>query len=334
MKNKKLKDNDYIFLSAMIRAREAKMLTDEKLEQALNAETAADSAKIFEECGFPDMSDMTDAEIDMALTAYRAGIFGELSERPEAAVLTDLFRLKYDYHNVKVLAKARGENLDGSTALSESGRIPSAKLIEAFISDEKSELPAEKADAMEKSVEILAQTRNPQLSDFEVDGIYLRDLMAHAESSGSEFAVKYASLIIDTVNLRSTVRALRMGKNAEFLGDALVDGGTVSKEKLCSVSPDGAELPQLFDGTLLKKAAELGAEVIVGGSMTRFELYCDDAAAEYLSGAKYVTYGAEPVLNYLAAVENGITSVRMILTGKLYGIDSAVIRERMRRSYV
>ena len=52
-----------------------------------------------------------------------------------------------------------------------------------------------------------------------------------------------------------------------------------------------------------------------------------------LGDAKLVAYGEEPVVAYLAAVESEITAVRMILTGRLAGIDPQTIRERLRDLY-
>ena len=80
-------------------------------------------------------------------------------------------------------------------------------------------------------------------------------------------------------------------------------------------------------------AGALGAECMTGGSMTAFELACDNAVNTYLRGAKLISYGAEPVLAYMAAVEGEITAIRMILTGRLAGIAPQVIRERLRDMY-
>lgn len=334
MKKNSIKTDDYIFLSAMIRAREAGMLTDEKLQQAINAGSASDAARIFAECGYPDMSEMSDAEIDSALTSYRAAILDELSERPESKPLCDIFRMRYDYHNVKVLAKSMGENIDGGHALSPSGRIAPDRMTDAFISGMRDELPPYVAEAMGEAVGILRRTENPQLSDFAVDRLYFREMREHADKTGSELVKSYVSLLIDSANLRSAVRTLRMGRGQELLSMALCPGGTVDVSEYASLTPEGGGLTGLFGNTVLAKAAALGAGVVVGGSMTEFELAVDDAAAELLSSTKYVTYGQETVLNYLCAVEAGITAVRMIMAGKLYGIDPEVIRERMRRSYV
>ena len=43
-----------------------------------------------------------------------------------------------------------------------------------------------------------------------------------------------------------------------------------------------------------------------------------------------IPFGVEPVAEYLALLESEITAARMILTGRLGGIDPEVIRERLR----
>ena len=96
---------------------------------------------------------------------------------------------------------------------------------------------------------------------------------------------------------------------------------------------DGESLIALFAHSKLEKAASLGAEAISGGSLTPFELECDNAVTAQLKSAKLMSYGPESVVAYVAAVENEITAVRMILTGFLDGIDSARTKERLRDTY-
>lgn len=67
--------------------------------------------------------------------------------------------------------------------------------------------------------------------------------------------------------------------------------------------------------------------------MTQFELACDNAVTAYLTNARLIAFGEEPVIAYLAALEGEITTVRMILTGRLAGIAPNVIRERLRDLY-
>ena len=56
MSEKKISDREYLYLSAMLKAREANMLTRDKLERMLAAGTFADAAKLLQENGWPDMS--------------------------------------------------------------------------------------------------------------------------------------------------------------------------------------------------------------------------------------------------------------------------------------
>jgi V/A-type H+-transporting ATPase subunit C len=123
-----------------------------------------------------------------------------------------------------------------------------------------------------------------------------------------------------------------MGKDSGYLQEALVPGGGVEPRRL-TAALSGEGLAALYQSTRLAQAAALGAEAVQGGTLTAFELACDNAVNSYLAEAKLVGYGEEPVIAYLAAVENETTAVRMILTGRLAGIAPKVIRERLRDLY-
>ena len=58
------------------------------------------------------------------------------------------------------------------------------------------------------------------------------------------------------------------------------------------------------------------------------------AVTAYLAGARYVAFGEAPLIGYLAARETELTNVRVILSGRLAGLDADTIRERLRESYV
>ena len=123
-----------------------------------------------------------------------------------------------------------------------------------------------------------------------------------------------------------------MGKNQDFLAEVLVPDGNVSVQRI-SACGDKDSLAALYAHSPLEKAAALGGEALSGGSMTAFELACDNAVNSYLRGAKLIAYGCEPVVAYLAAVEGEIQAARMILTGRLAGVKPQVIRERLRDLY-
>ena len=105
---KRRKDTDYLFLSARIRAMERRLLTAQRLEQLLTAPSVEACAQLLSEWGYAPVHD--EPSLQAALSAQREAVFADVSRfMPEAEVL-DVFRLKYDYHNIKTLLKAPQNN--------------------------------------------------------------------------------------------------------------------------------------------------------------------------------------------------------------------------------
>ena len=329
MSNKK---EAYLCVSAMLRAREPKLLSMEKAERMLDAASYEDAAKILTDCGYPDLSQMKADEVEQTLAERRSAIFDELGKLCPDQELVDLFKLKYDYHNAKAIIKAEAMGTDCRRLLSDAGRIPGQKLLEIYNEDKRILLPEKLADAMRDAKATLARTANPQLSDFVLDRAYFGEVRAMADKVGSPFLKGYAEILVDTANLKSAVRTLRMGKNQDFLAAVLIEGGNVGTQRITAAG-DKDSLAALYGRSRLEKAASLGADALAGGSMTEFERACDNAVNAYLRDAKLVPYGCEPVAAYLAAVEGEIQAVRMILTGRLAGVRPQVIRERLRDLY-
>jgi V/A-type H+-transporting ATPase subunit C len=326
------KKEDYLFLSAMLRAREAKMLTRERAERMLDAASYGEAAKMLADCGYKDYSDFSVKEVEQALNERRASSFEEMARMAPNELLVDVFRMKYDYHNAKTLIKSEAEGIDRSDLMSFAGRIPPETLKAAFDEDRYNDIAGVMGRAVLEAKSALSRTGNPQLADFILDRAYFEELTNAADELDSKFFTGYVQLLIDSANLRSAVRTLRMHKDADFLRTALISGGSIEPDRIAAAI-SGEGLTALYSTTMLEEAANLGAAAISGGTMTKFELACDNAVTAYLIGSHMVAFGEEPVIAYLAALEGEITAVRMILTGRLSGIEPDVIRERLRDLY-
>lgn len=325
------RQEDYLTLSAILRAREPRMLNREKAMRMLEAPTFEDAAKSLTDCGYEDMSQMNAREIEESLEARRSEIYEELNRLSPDSAITDLFRMKYDYHNAKVIIKSEAMGLDAARLLSGAGRVDRNKLKTAYETEDLRDIPQELAKAMTEAKSLLARTSNPQQADFVLDRAYFKEFEQAAASAKNEFLSGYARLMIDAANLKSTVRTMKMGKDAGFLKEALVEGGNLEPARFLAAD-DGESLAALFSHTDLTEAAGLAGDA-VKGSMTQFELACDNALNRYLQKAKMVSYGSEPVAAYCAALENEMTAVRMILTGRLAKVDPQTIKERLRDLY-
>lgn len=308
------------------------MLTRAGAERMLSATGFAEAAKLLTDCGYEDLSSRGIGALDGALSARRAAIFAEVAHLAPDAAVVDAFRMKYDYHNAKTIVKASAAGTSPDGTLSLAGRVSPEAMRAAYDAQEYGDLPPVLATAMREAREVLARTGDPQAADVLLDRAFFDELSAAAEQMNNAYFTGYVRLLIDRTNAAATVRTARMSKTTEFLRGVLIDGGDVAPEQLLSATAE--TFASLFASSPLSAAAEAGVAAMQGGSVTAFELACDNAVNAYLARAKMTAYGAEPVVAYLAATENELTAVRMILTGLHSGIPTETIRERLRDFYV
>ena len=330
----KIRDENLVFLCALLHAREANMLTPELADRMLDTAHISDAYRTLTECGYPDMTGSDVFALEDMLSERRAAIYEEISGTPAAVPIVNMFMLKYDYHNVKVLVKSMGVNDDATRILSASGRVPKDAITEAFITGDRGELPPTMTKAMSEGVGTLSRTSNPQISDINADRHYFSEMVEIAQSTGDEIIEGYVRILIDSANLRTFVRVLCTGKPVMYLDKVLFKGGNIPVESILQLPPDGDGLAGVFTGDELAEAVSLAQGVITGGAKTQFERACDNAVRRYSDQIKLLPFGSSVVLLYLLAVDWEMTTIRMILSGRLAGVAPDTIRERLREAYV
>lgn len=331
---KKINEYDYLGISARIHAMEGKLLTRERMERMLDARTADEAAKVLSECGYPDFDELTPAGIERVLDEARLDVMRDLRKAAPDPAIVDVFCIQYDYHNAKVLLKAQAMGREPDGLFIDAGRYPADQLRDGYLKDDLSGCSDVFRNAVTRAKESLALTGDPQSADLILDTAYYQELLSAAGRSGSAFLTGYVKRSIDCVNLRSAVRAARMGRGAEFLRRVLIPGGDLSLDSLTAAAAGSGELTAAVGKGPLEAAAEAGAKAMEGGPLTEFERLCDDALTAYLGKAKTVPFGEHPLIGYLYARQSELTTIRIILTGRLAGLDTETIRERLRESYV
>ena len=330
----KIRDTDYLTLSTRVRVMETRLVTRERIERMLDARTDEEAVKILTECGYEELPALTNAGLDDLLSKARAALYRELSTAAPDRRVVELFQMKYDYHNAKVLVKAAAIGADADRLLMEGGRWSPARLRDAFQRDSLGDFSEPFRQAVLRARETLNAGNDPQRADFVLDRAYFQEMADTAKAVGSPFLQGYVRLLIDAANLRSAVRAARIGKGPDFLRQVLLPGGNVDVSVLSSGR--GADLAAVFRAGPLGEAAAAGAALTSPGSgeLTAFERMCDDAVMHYLEGARLIPFGEQSVIGYLYARESEFTAIRTILSGRMAGLDSDTIRERLREAYV
>ena len=327
-KVKTCKDTDYLFISAFLRAREPQLLSREKAERML-ASSVQEAARILEGCGYQDV---LTAGLDRAINERRTAAFDEIEQLAPKDGIVPLFRMRYDYHNAKAIVKAEAMGQDPMSILLDAGRADKQALKTAYESGEDASVPQAVLTAMRQARDVLSRTSDPQLADLILDRAYYEEYLHAAEQVGSSFLVGYAELQADSANLRAAVRARRMHKDAGFLQQVLVPGGSVPQADICRALQQDEPFAPLFAMTALAAAAQSGDESQTG-SLTAFERLCDDTLTAYFAKAKSVVFGEQVLIGYLCALENELSAARMIVNGLQLGLSADTIRTRLRELY-
>lgn len=320
------KDTDYLVVSARIRAMETRMLTREKLDRMIEARDTAEAMKVLDECGYAGGS------LDEMLAKAREDVFRDMARSVPDPRLVEVFQIKYDYHNAKAILKAQAMGQDPSRLLLEGGRYDPVKLLDNWQRESLRDYTPTFRKAMEEAAGVLAEEADPQKADLILDRASCLEMADLAKALDSKFLQGYVRLTVDVANLRSAVRVHRMGRDAEFLRQALLEGGNVSVQTIAAAR--GESLADVFRGGPLTAVAELGGKLTAGGSLTAFERECDNALTAYLETARRTPFGEETVIGYLYAREQEFTAIRAIFAGRTAGLDGDTIRSRLRETYV
>ena len=325
----KIKDTDYLAISARVRAMETTLLTAERMERLLEARSDEEVSKLLQDCGYPELDAARPEAMDAALSQAREELLTDLGDGAPDPRYIDIFKLKYDYHNAKLALKSKRTGEDVSRLAMDCGRFDAKKVLRG----ETSAVSAAMSRAMAQAESEAGHSGDVRMAELLLDRACYEEMSALASETGSTFLKDYVALQIDAVNLRTLVRARRMGCEDDVLAAAMLPGGHIPAGQLKGARGD--HLSSLTHGTPLDSAGELAAKLLdSGGGLTEFERACDDALMSYLQRARRTPFGPEVVAGYLGAKEAEFTAVRTILSGKIAGIAAEDIRARLRMSYL
>ena len=308
---------------------ENRLLTRERMDRMIDARDDGEAMKVLSECGYDDA-----AGLDAALLQARAEVFRDMERSAPDPRLVEVFQIKYDYHNAKAILKAQALHTDPERLLLDGGRYEPRALLDMWRREELKGCSPTFQRALEQGKAVLEETRDPQKSDLLLDRACYEEMAQLARELRSPFLEGYVRLCVDVANLRAAVRVYRMGKEGEFLRQALLPGGSVSEQSILTARREA--LGEVFRAGPLAGAAELGEKLLQpgGGSLTEFERACDNALTAYLAAARRVPFGEETVIGYLYAKEQEFTAIRSIFAGRAAGLDGDTIRARLRETYV
>ena len=333
---KKYNNEDYIFAATYIRSREKYLLTQEKADRMLDSKTADDAVRILYELQYGEgLDEVAASEFEKLLALEMIKTYDMVMSLVPDKEYFNLFLYPNDYHNIKVLLKAEFSSVSSEDLLIGSGTIEISDLADKIQNRNFHGMREEMAKGIKEVIETFGATQDPQVIDLILDKACYKDMSLEVAKLKNDFIRGYVELKIDTINIKSFIRAREMKKSWDFFSKIYIEGGKVPERLFINNYDDAyeqfAEKLGAFNlSAVLHESAQSLKET---GRFTVLEKFCDNLLMDYVRESRYVPFGVEPLVSYIVAKESEIKTIRIIMAGKLAGLSAELIKERIRSTY-
>jgi Archaeal/vacuolar-type H+-ATPase subunit C len=212
--------NNMVFTNVIPRLRvlETRLLDKAKLDRMIDSNTAWDAVKILQETEYAaHMSHVKRAEdYEAMLSRELRRVYKLLYDISPVRSVVDVMSVRYDYHNIKVLIKAKALKEDFSQLLIPIGMVEMDVLKKAILNEEYSDLPSVMRKAVEEVQKDFDSIKDPQRIDIIVDRYMFSNMLSIAKETESDFIERYVKAQIDLTNIKSLIRVKKQNKGREF----------------------------------------------------------------------------------------------------------------------
>lgn len=325
----RIKDENYLYGSTRVRARAVNGINNESLLRMADAPGIQEALRIVSERGINIVSGGDGSpDVEATLEGFLKSEFDVVRGFTADPQIYNLIRYTYDAHNLKSAVKNEIRSSNDSDILIDLGSVKASEVTEAAASRDFGAFPRNMACAALKAIEDYDKTSDPQVIDLVIDRACYADMLDTANSFNKKFFAETVKTKIDTTNILTSVRVIRMGLDHGYFESCYIEGGKLGKsffKKLISSGQESfRELLSSTDYSYISDTLE------IGGRMSEAELVCENCYIEKLRDMYAVPYGAEVTFAYLALTDIAIRNVRIILTAKKVGLAPAEIRKKLR----
>lgn len=334
-----MKETEYVFSSARVRAKENTLISRETFFRMAEAKDSREVLAILAECGFATVygedAAYPDEEATIALlTADARALLTEAAPEPQ---LFDFLFYPIDCHNAKSVLKAILSDRTADDLLLTDGTVEPHVLLRELPEGRIDCLPLHMAEAARKVRELYAKNKDPREIDLLLDRACYLD-MADA-TKGDDYLSRYVCMRIDMSNFLTYLRIVRRlaGKTdtvslmraSALFERAFLAGGLVGLDSYPDVSEDGGAL--LAGKMRATPYAFLFDRIdLTDDPIEKIEAQFDLYLLRTFEDVRYVAFGSCVLLLYAVKREFETKNLRMILAGKRASLSPDRIRENLR----
>jgi V/A-type H+-transporting ATPase subunit C len=326
------KDARYTYTTGRIRGLEIHLLQEADLNRLREARGIEEAMQILGKITSysESLKNLSPEKFEKGLGEELRRTYQDLRSFCPHPELVDLFWLDYDFHNLKVLLKSHVQSQPPlnlvpplEPQLSPAGTQDEEILKEAVREAEYSHLLPEFKTVIQEAIVLMETHPHPQVLDSFIDRHLFEWLRMRIEEYHDFFLTHLIELQIDSFNIQSFLR-IKLWEEAnekELLERVLVEKGTVEKKELVQLASQpkealGDRLDKTDYGEPVKKALE---ELEREESLFGLGRFFDSYILEYTGRGYYITFGKEPLVNYILLKKKEIKTLRQILREKLMG---------------
>lgn len=317
--------NSYPFASIVIKSKEVRLLRSEDIAKLLASENAQEAAQLLMEWGYGGAEIESPAGYEKLISremdeTYR--LVRKISPEPE---ITDLFFLRHDYHNLKVILKAAQVGMGANERnLMRGGTYDVSVLLTAVQDKKYGALTNKMREALTEIDRVLSVNQDLSLVDVTLDRAWAEEVAARIKDQDKRsFVKRYFGMFFDMENILVLLRSRDAGLSRDLFLRALLPEGYISRTTLDKAYDlPGEELKGLFvRGSHAGGIAAGLDEYLATGSLKLLEKYRDDALLRAAGEDKNNLFSIAPIVYYLIRKEREAKAVRMVMTAKLNDIE-------------
>ncbi len=311
----------------------AKLIGQDKLTRLVECKNGEAAIKILGEYGFGDgLIETNPAEYETLCKAEEAATYRFCGELCPDEKLKKVFYAQFDYHNVKAVLKSKyGAKVELSKMTYPFTEIPPETLKEMIFADEYKALSSFQRKLCEE-IDILhvSGKLTPSRIDILADKAMYGEIFSLLKGSGEKTLEEYYKTCVDLINIGTAARVVRNGDSEKALEEMLIDGGSIDKALLLSVTENDSKLKDGVKYTDMRKAVDVAFD----GGITEYELIRDDILVDvYKKKRTFPPEGTDQFFGYLFARLMQVKNVRICMVCLNNGIDKDRMRERLRKTY-
>lgn len=316
----------YAYVLGRVKALEAHLITKTQFKRMVEATSSKEAAKVLSETVYGGLEGADVETIEKILQDELKNMYTLVEHISPDKELTDLLRLKYDFHNAKAVLKSETMSKEPQHLVPLG--IVEIEPLKKALQERLKDLPPPLASAVEKARIAYGNTGDPQVIEFIMDSEYTRTLRKKSEKS--QFLKGFFQLKIDLENIRNFIRSQKF--KLDF-SRAYLEGGTITLKAFRNLEGESSEtIANAFSTKDYYPVLEEGLKTYDDtGNLAAYENLRDNFLMGYLRRAKLVSLGIEPLIGYILAKEMEIKQIRLILLGKLRGVE---VRKRISDPYV